>query len=179
MTDPATPRPWYRPTGSWLSVISLIIALASAGFAGLLWHEAHNQLLLSIRPHVDFDTEDDTDILPVGIAIQNAGPGPAIIKSLTCYVDRKRVTDYKEALEYGKINEDIIDYFEFDPDDAIEVGGKYWLLRYMKPRHARVSQKDLDDFADFIDQHVAVEVSFCSAMGNECWTKCSIKDRCQ
>ena len=32
-------------------------SLAAASFTGMEWYEARNQLLLSTRPHVDFDTE--------------------------------------------------------------------------------------------------------------------------
>jgi hypothetical protein len=74
-----------------VAVISLIVAFTSAGFAGLQWYQAREALVLSMKPHVDFDTEDDPDTPPVGIGVRDAGPGPALIKSVVFYVDHKPV----------------------------------------------------------------------------------------
>jgi hypothetical protein len=41
-----------------------------------------DQLFLATKPHVDFDIEDDSDEPMVGIAIKNAGPGPAVKSSI-------------------------------------------------------------------------------------------------
>jgi hypothetical protein len=38
------------------------------------------QAFIATKPHVDFDIENDSDELMVGIAITNAGPGPVAIK---------------------------------------------------------------------------------------------------
>ena len=51
------------------------------------------QAFVDTKPHVDFDIENDFDELMVGIAIINAGPGPAAIKAVTFYVDRKPVAE--------------------------------------------------------------------------------------
>jgi hypothetical protein len=181
MSNGTKARPWYRTATGWFSVASLVVALCAAGFTGLQWREAHNQLLLSVKPHITFDTEDDPDSPPVGISISNAGPGPAIIKSVTYYVDRKPVRDYSEAMEYGRINSDIVDYIEFEADDTLAASEKDWLIQYRKPhgtKKAAKDQKDLDTFVDFIDYHLAVKVHYCTAIEDVCSEKCSTKDRC-
>jgi hypothetical protein len=81
----------------WHVWLPIVISLVAVFFTGLQWWEAHTQLLLAVKPSVDFYTADDPDSPPVGIAISNAGPGPAIIKSVTFYVDRKSVRDAEEA----------------------------------------------------------------------------------
>jgi hypothetical protein len=168
---------WYRTAAFWISVCALVVAVVSAGFTGLQWYDAHNALF--VRPHVDFETEDDSDTPPMGIAIINEGPGPAVIKSLTYFVDRKPVQGgYTEALDYGKINSDIVDGFDFDPDDTMAVGKEEWLLRYIKPHGKKIKQKDIDDFADFLDFHIAIYVEFCSVMG-VCGNTCSTKGWCK
>jgi hypothetical protein len=169
-------RPWYRTATGWLSVASLIVALGAAAFTGLQWHDAHNQLLLSMKPSVNFDTEDDPDAPPVGIEIRNAGPGPAVIKSLTYYVDRKSVKDWTEAEDYGKLNPVQIKTFEFALDDTLTVNENEWLVKHSK-YHGKEDKPEVDKFTDFIDQQVGVEVVYCSLAG-ECWKKCSTKDRC-
>jgi len=74
----------------WIAVGISLVALV---FTGLQWRESHNQLLLSLKPSVDFELLDDPDDLPVGIDIQNSGPGPAVIKSIIYYDDKKLVGD--------------------------------------------------------------------------------------
>lgn len=155
-------RPWYLTVTGWFSVVSLIVALGAAAFTGLQWHDAHNQLLLSMKPSVDFDTEDDPDTPPVGIEIRNAGPGPAVVKSLTYYVDR----EVSQRLEN----------FKFQPDDTLAVNENEWLVKHSK-YHGKEDKHEVDKFADFIDQQVGVEVVYCSIAG-ECWKKCSTIDRC-
>jgi hypothetical protein len=174
--------PW-RSVTFWQScgtALSIIIAVAAAGFSGLQWYEARNGLLLSTRPHVDFDTEDDPDTPPIGIAISNAGPGPAIIKSVMFYVDRKPVRDAEEAgTTYANLSMSELDYKELEPDDTLAVNEEVWLIRYRKPRGGKINQKNSEKFADFIDQHLAIEVTFCSTIREDlCWQKCSTKGRC-
>jgi hypothetical protein len=163
------------------TVFSILIALAAAAFTGMQWYEARNQLVLSTKPHVDFDTEDDPDQLPVGVAVTNAGPGPATIKSVTFYVDRKSVQDAEEAgTTYAHLSDSELDYIEFEPGDTLAAGEKAWLIQYRKPRRGKINQKNIDKFADFIDQNLAIEVTFCSTIREDlCWTKCSTKGRCQ
>jgi hypothetical protein len=72
---------FWRNVAFWQisgTVLSLLIALAAAGFTGMQWYETRNALLLSTKPHVDFDIEDDPDEPPVGIAVTNAGSSPVI-----------------------------------------------------------------------------------------------------
>src|SRR5262249_51206468 len=58
-----------------VATLSLLIALGSAGFTGLIWHDTRQQFLLSTRPHIDFEIAYDPDEPPVGVAITNNGPG--------------------------------------------------------------------------------------------------------
>jgi hypothetical protein len=177
--DKDTARSTQR-SATYMAVSVIVLAFSSVSTAGITfmqWREAHSQLTYSMKPLVDFDTEDDGDEPPVGIAIENIGTGPAKIKSITYYVDRKPVKDYNEAAEYGKLNPDQTTFWDFDTDndDTLGVGQKYWLFRHRK--RGKEDQKELDKFVDFIDHNLAIEVQFCSILG-ECWKKCSTKDRC-
>jgi len=164
---------FWRNVAFWQisgTVLSILIAVAAAAFTGMQWHEAHNQLLLSMTPSINFYTEDDPDEPPVGVAINNAGPGPAVIKSITYYVDRKPLRDVNEAIDYSKLNPDQIEYVELEENDTLAVTEKVWLLKYHKPRGGKVKQKEkeLDDFVDFIDQKLGIEVLFCSVTAPCC-----------
>ncbi len=170
--------PFWRTS---ISVLALLIALGSAAFTGMQWRDAHQQILFATKPHVDFGIQNDPDEPPVGIAVNNAGPGPAIIKSVTFYVDRKSVRDADEAgRDYAKLSESELGYSELEPGDTLAVGDKVWLIKYRKPRGGKVVQKNIENFADFIDQHLAIEIVFCSDLQEDlCWLKCSTKDRCK
>jgi hypothetical protein len=166
---------------SGAAVLPMLISLLAVGFTALQWYNGRNQVLLTTRPHLDFDTEYDPDEPPVGIAIINAGPGPALIKSVTFYVDRKSVRDAEEAgLNYAHLTEDELGYNELEPDDTLSVGEKLWLIKYRKPPRGKINPKTLDRFSDFIDQNLAIEVTYCSTVREDlCWTKCSTKGRCR
>jgi hypothetical protein len=165
----------------WLTWLPIVISLGAVSFTGMQWYDARNQLLLSTRPHVDLDTEYDPDEPPVGVAINNAGPGPALIKSVTFYVDRKSVHDADEAGQiYAKLSVSELGSAELDPDDTLAVGERVWLIQYRKPRGGKINQKNLEKFADFVEQHLGVEVTYCSIIREDlCWTKCSTKDHCR
>ena len=156
-------------------IVPILISLAAALFTGLQWRETHNQMALSMKPAVDFDTEADLDDPPVVIAIVNAGPGPAVIKSISFYVDRKQVKNADEAAQYGKLDADQLSTFEFDEGDTLAVGEKEWLFRYRKT--SKPDQKESERYADFVGEHLAIEAEFCSVLG-DCWVKCSTRGRC-
>jgi hypothetical protein len=85
---------------SFAPAAAIFISLAAAVFSGLQWLETREQAFLATKPHVDFDIEDDSDEPMVGIAIMNAGPGPASIKAITFYVDRKPVAGEKSGASF-------------------------------------------------------------------------------
>jgi hypothetical protein len=173
------------PATAWATWCALAISLLSAIFAGLAayftgqqWQEAHTQVLLAVKPSVDFFVASDPDDQPVGIAIENAGPGLAIVKSIIFYVDRKPVANADEVWKsYAKLTESELEYTVVDPDDALAVGKETWLIQFRRQRAGKPATKDIERFADFIDQNLAIEVRFCSIKG-DCWTKCSDAGRC-
>lgn len=91
---------------AWRTWLPIVISLGAVFFTGLQWWETHTQVLLSVKPSVDFYTGSDPDTPPVGIEITNAGPGPAIVRSVTFYVDRKSVRDAEEGgTTYGGLSQ--------------------------------------------------------------------------
>jgi hypothetical protein len=64
------------------SVIAVLVSVVALCFSGLQWRDSHSQLLLSMKPSITLSTDTDPDELPVGISVENAGPGPARIKSV-------------------------------------------------------------------------------------------------
>jgi hypothetical protein len=166
-----------------LSVIVVAIAaLVSAVITVLQWREAHQQVVeaheqlrLSVQPSVDFDKEDDEDDPNIGIAIENNGPGTAIIRTITYFVDQKKVDDINDSLEFFKIDSRKVNYHYFDEDDSFKSGGTMWLVSY---KHSKdPDEEQIGKFIDFFQNHLGIEVKYCSTV-NECWTKCSTKNRC-
>ena len=169
---------WTALMGRWPSILTALFTGLTALFAGFLWWETRTHDTLALKPSVDIYTGADPDTPPVGISITNSGPGPALIKSVTFFVDRKPVQDANEAgITYAKLSEAQLNWYELEPDDTLAVNETEWLIRYRKPRGGKNSQQSMEKFSDFIDQHLAVEVRFCSIRGS-CSTKCSTKGRC-
>jgi hypothetical protein len=160
---------------------AIFISLAAAVFSGLQWLATRDQVFLATKPHVDFDIKYDSDEPMVGIAITNAGPGPAGIKAITFYVDRKPVADADDmGRTYAKLPQAELDYQIMEPGDTLAVGEKVWLISYRKPRGGKVNQASKAAFGDFLDKSAAIEIEFCSVIREtECWTKCSDKGRCR
>jgi hypothetical protein len=156
----------------WIAPALSILALL---FTGLQWLDTHEQIQAAYKPLVDFDTEDDPDSFPFGISIENRGTGPAIIKSITYYVDGKPFHDVDAAVDAAKLKADETEYYTFDPDDSLGVSEKELLLFRLK--QFRKDQKEAKRFANFLDDHLGIEVEFCSLTG-ECKKRCSTPGRC-
>jgi hypothetical protein len=162
------------------SGIALLVSILALILTGLQWWKAHSQLLLSMKPTVDFTMSTDEDDPPVGMSIENAGPGPARIKSITYFVDRKEVGDVGKALEFGNLPDvEDIHTLDFDDGDTLAVGGTVWLVKYMKMAHRRKDAREPDALATFIEQHLAVEVEFCPVLSDNCYKRCSTKGWCR
>jgi hypothetical protein len=166
------------------TVITALVATYTPPLSNLTFfnqrYETDSKLLHLTKPLVDFQIGNDPDKLPVGIAIKNAGSVPADIRSIIFYVGQKPVDDAEEAAhEYGKLSLGELDYEAFDPDDKLAVGEIAWLIQYRKPKNGVINQKNLAQFANFVDQNLGIEINFCSVMQVDlCWTKCSTKGRC-
>ena len=165
------------------SVVSLCASLGAAAFTGLQWHEAREQLndareqnkltvKLLATPKVGFYVQADEDELPVGIQIINHGPGVASIKSVIYYVDGKPVKSMEEAETFKKINSDLIKEITLANGDSLSASESSWLI-YSSDKN----KKELKKFAEFIDEHVAVLVKYCS-LNYQCWQQCSDPGHC-
>jgi hypothetical protein len=148
------------------------ISLLAVIFSGLQWFDAHQQKRLLVRPLVDFVLENDPADAWVGLAIKNNGPAPAIINSITFYVNRKPVADIDEAAEQGRLTPDSIRSAGLEEGDSLGVGRTEWLFARSTKNNA-----ELGRFVDFISEHLSAHVIYCSING-ECWEKCSSRGRC-
>ncbi|MGA2674857.1 MAG: hypothetical protein ABSE99_16690 [Terracidiphilus sp.] len=145
-------KPISKGLPVFLSGLAVAISLVAAVFTGLQWRESHNLLLLSMKPSVDFELLDDPDDLPVGIDIQNSGPGPATIKSITYYADKKLIGDMDKLLNFTDLS--TIQTYDFEEGDTLAVGEHHFLLSYKNKPHGKGEQKTLDKFVDLIDHHL-------------------------
>jgi hypothetical protein len=92
------------------TILTALFTGLTALFAGFLWWETLTHDTPALKPSVDIYTGADPDTPPVGISITNSGPGPALIKSVTFFVDRKPVQDANEAgITYAKLSEAELD----------------------------------------------------------------------
>jgi hypothetical protein len=141
--------------------------------SGLQWIDTHRLRSLSTRPLVDFVVENDpSDATWIGLAIKNNGPAPAVIKSITFYVDHTAVESLDGVAEVGKLDPRIIRSEGYKEGDSIGVGNTEWLFA-----RSTKNNTDLDRFVQFINNRLAAYITYCS-INDECWDKCSAKGRC-
>lgn len=164
-------------TSNTISAFALVISIVALVFTGLQEKDSHNQLLLSMKPSVDFEKDFDPDDNPVGISVGNEGPGPAVIKSVTYFVDKKAVGDVDKLVEFQELG-DVVTY-DFDEGDTLAVGQRHWLLSLATKVRGNDEKQELDEFVDLINHHLAVEVKFCTVLPGDCYTKCSTKGWCR
>src|SRR6266852_4008085 len=99
----------------------IIVSVLAAGFSGAQWYETREMKLMLLTPSLGFFIQtDDTEPI-VGIQVYNSGPGPTIIKEVTYYVDLKSVRDSEEAIDYGRLDQNLIQTQDFVPDDTMAV----------------------------------------------------------
>ena len=153
----------WAPLG--ISFVALVVALGQLV-------EQHSDAGLQMRPVVDFYTTTDTSEAKVGIQILNAGPGVALIRKITYFVDGKEVGDYSKGAAKSGTDESLVEFFDFDDGDSMAVNESRWILF-----RDSTNKKDLEKFSDFVDDHLAAQVTYCSIFGR-CWVKCSTTGMC-
>jgi hypothetical protein len=165
------PSPFAKGAPLSLSILALAVSLLAMVFTGLQWWEAHQQKRLQTKPLVAFYIESDANEPKKGLAIDNLGPGPAVIKSIRYFVDRQ-LLDEQEVLQHVKLNPDFDHGVVLDEGDVLGVGQRVWLIDYRTK-----NDKEIGRLADLFGSRLVVEVSYCS-IGDECWRKCSPNGRC-
>jgi hypothetical protein len=165
-----------REPSDWKSWLSIVIATLAAIFTGGLWWETHQDVTtkpLLVRPSVYFTLQDDDGDKRIGLTVGNSGPGIAVMKSVVYYVDRKPMADGDVALSAGQLDPKHDHGTDLEPDDSMGVGETVWLLEYRAK-----DKKERERFLDFINDHLAVKVRYCSIAGDQCQDKCSTKGWC-
>jgi hypothetical protein len=173
-------RPDRRETlRDLFTAVSILIALAAVAFTWLQTREARIAELVRLRPHVDFDIEDDPDVpANIGIAVINAGPGPALIKSVGYFVDGARVKDADAVAAAAHLPRAQLEDKNSDPADSLAVNETFWLLKYHKPHSGKADPMEAERFTGFLDR-LAIGATFCSVVDEEdCRFKCSTKGKC-
>lgn len=167
------PRSDFRiPTT--IAVVGLLVAVASAIFAGLQWQDANQLKNLMFRASVNFYFENDKQSSVIGWSVKNSGPGPAKIQSLDYFVNNVRAKDFYDAANKSGINSDLISGMLYQEGDSLSIGQTDWVYS-LNPK----KQKDLvvDRFIDFTGDHLGLAMRYCSIAG-ECETICSWQGTC-
>ena len=170
-----------------LSVVAIVVSVIALLFSGLQWWDTHrqvqvsqNQLLLAMKPSIDFDIENDADDLPAGVKIQSTGLAPAVIQSITYFIDKKPVGDAAGMLDSAGLgNAPNIDSLSFDKGDNLAVGENRWIVWSKTKPRGKDEKQNLARFVELVDKHLAVEVKYCPVIVGDCYTKCSTIGMCR
>ena len=135
---------------------------------------ANAQFRSAFKPLINFDSESDTP--PFGIAIQNRGKGPALIKSITYWFHHFQYSNDSDVISAAKLNYEHVSDYYLQADDTLGADEKEWLVA-MPRRYASARKVEAGRFALFIAQGLAIEVEYCSLAG-ECMMRCSTPSLC-
>jgi hypothetical protein len=156
--------------GAFFSATALVISLHALKMSGLQLEESRRQTQLQNQASLSFDIDTDISERRLGIAVTNIGPGVATIRSVVYSVDRKPVKEINDALTAAHLDPDLERGLDFRPGDPMGVGLTTWLIDYRSKK-----QDDRDRATEFIENHLAVAIEYCSA-NNQCKTVCSDND---
>jgi hypothetical protein len=200
MTDAASPEPnpshakRLRLAQSFATWLPIAISLVSLGLAvgalavsirtyglykvqvaeeGRRAAEEDRRIAIENTAQVSVVQIEDTDEPINGFQIWNDGPGIARLKTITYYVNKLPLDDVTDVIDYGKL--DNVGYFQFNDNDTLAAGAREWLLS----KSTKGNQKDVAQFNEFLDDHVAVEVEVCSDITGKCQTQCSHDGWCK
>jgi len=137
---------------------------------------AKAQFQSAFKPLINFDTEYNSDTPPFGMAIENRGKGPALIKSITYWFNHTPYRNDSDVIAAAKLNYDHVSDYDLGVDDALGVDEKEWLVA-MPKRYASVKKEEAGRFALFLARDLAIEVEYCSLAG-ECVRRCSTPSLC-
>jgi hypothetical protein len=136
--------------------------------------EARRTRTLSMTPLVGSYIQDDVAESPLGVFVENSGPGVAQVKSIAYYVDGHRIESLGEALAAAHVQPRAEHDWELEPNDSLGVGREVWIVQFRFRKNA----DQAGTFADFLSDRFGIQIEYCAVDGKHCRTTCSLKDRC-
>jgi len=159
-------------TDTIIAIAAVVVAVCSMAVAVYEGSQTrkHNRLsvLPKLTPVVGLNWKKPKDAL--GFSIENNGTGPAIINSVTVYLDGKPMPQSNsggwlelfEKLElFGQSNR----YYKFDTGDALSVGQSKKLLAY-DPDLAKEEGETPVRFYQALER-ISVKITYASVYGNK------------
>jgi hypothetical protein len=128
-----------------ISILAILIAGASLWVSIQQGGEIRQHNHLSVRPVLNFEAEFAEDNAVQRIYLKNFGPGPAIIKEFTIYIDGQPARNiggdpWISILEI--LEEEIhYEYFWFFPGDTIGANDKYSILSINEEEYKNLKNK--------------------------------------
>ena len=173
-----------------IAVSTVVIALVSIIISVNSSSDAKEHRKLSVHPHIGFYIRtsnapvfNDKDENTVGIEIENAGLGPAIIRKFEIETKSKKFRSLQENFSWkeffekcGDLNakstecldEEVkIPNLTFYPNDAIEAGDTVTIFRIKYPKEIEDSRSKLKRYDQIIDE-INLRVEYESLYGVRC-----------
>jgi hypothetical protein len=152
-----------------ISVASTLIALAATVSTCILAWDTHRQNAIANDASLGFDIDTDESNKKLGVTLRNVGPGKMFVNSVRYYVDGQPVPTIEAAIAGAKLVAGRLRPIDLT-DEWMGPGETVKIFQYL-------SRDDTDRAADFIEEHLAVSVRYCT-IEQRCETKCSEKGKC-
>jgi len=112
-----------------------LIAVAALALALFEFHAIRKHNRFSVKPLLTFEVNYDYTVRGLGIDLWNKGVGPAVISSVSVFVDDEDVTGPEEralinALKVVDLNYKFVQHFALTPGAAISPGERIPILAF-------------------------------------------------
>ena len=181
IADPVDIRPHESRIEKSFKYLALVISVAALIISGLTAYWARQADILSVQPKLNFHYQKSVSSYDdlVGLFLDNAGVGPAVIKSFRIKYKGRYVDNWDnviQPLENKVFIENRPEHTTFFEDDVVKVGGRFDLLVMPKKRIA--AGDGYSRMHDLFEQHLDVEIVYCSIYGI-CWRTCWLNPQCK
>ncbi|PWE18433.1 hypothetical protein DDZ18_02165 [Marinicauda salina] len=173
MTERSSPPRWrlrFETVGSITAIVVGVAALFVSWDQGRVMRQ---EIRASVWPALQVDgfVESGPDELSMGLRVQNAGVGPALIERFTVYEQGELVRDIADLR--ARMGEDV-DFSQESLTGRIIAAGdevRPFLFRYDDPAAAaaELGSSDAVDILAAVSGRWEAEVCYCSSLG-QCWT---------
>ena len=163
---PIRKRPWHRHFETVGSISAIIVGVAALFVS---WDQSRlmrEEVRASVWPALQVDgfASTDHEVFTVGVRIQNAGVGPALIERISVLHDGTLVEDF-ETLE--RLMPKTMDRSRQTVAGRIIAAGA--IVEPFSFRWADESASDAVDMMEDLTRQWSIEVCYCSTLG-DCWT---------
>jgi hypothetical protein len=158
-------RPWHQHFETVGSITAIVVGVAALFVSFDQSRVMREEIRASIWPALQVDgyVSREGDIVAIGLSVQNAGVGPALVERVTIRHDGEPVPDLETLHQLMRPDGDLS--FQTLSGRIVAAGS---IVRPFELRSAVEEEIDTTDMMRSIQSNWSAEVCYCSTLG-QCW----------